>query len=121
MSDMVRPTDIGSPAVTLPSRMSRLPIRRAVPEAVPEHVSVHRPSSPMVNWAGADEDPSPVFDAAEPVIAPVHAPANGRKSSRCWAALLTVANADSTANNPITTPSRLTPAPPQWGAPTWPP
>src|ERR1700675_746049 len=108
MSDTVRPTDMGSPAVSLPSRMSRLPTRRAVPEAVPEHVNVHRPSSPMVNWAGADEGPSPVFDAAEPVIAPVHAPANGRKSSRGWATLLTVADADSTASSPITTPNRLT-------------
>src|SRR5712692_9327607 len=117
MSDTLRPTTAESPAVILPSRMMRLPTRRAVPEAVPEHVNVHRPSSARVNCAGAEVEPSFELADAEAVIVPTQAPANGRKSSGGWAALLAVADADSTDRRLITTTSRLTPHLPASGSP----
>src|SRR6266542_3100053 len=62
-------------------------MRRAVPDAVPEQLSVHLPSSARVKRAGA---------------------ATGRRSSGDWAGALDVAKQASTPTRPITTPSRLT-------------
>src|SRR6266540_1298954 len=84
-------------------------MRRAVPDAVPEQLSVHLPSSARVKRAGAETGP-PSEDADPPdaVIVPAHVPAKGRRSSGDWAGALDVAKQASTPTRPITTPSRLT-------------
>src|SRR5947207_2546789 len=108
MSDTVRPTAMASPSVIFPSRTKRGPTRRATPVAAPAQVNVHLPSSPRTKRAGAEVGPdSEALPVA--VMVPVHVPAKGRRSSGDWASTPVVANADSTATSPITTPRRLTP------------